>query len=371
MGINKKEFPGQSKGMKKYLLPILFLSPAAHSALPEDVKIGGFIDTYYAWDFNHPKDHERKFTTQPVRHNEFNVNLAYIDATIKREKTRGRLALQYGQSVTKNTAAEPRQGQTSGPQDAKVFQEAFVGKRLGEKTWIDGGIFLGNIGAESWISKDNYTYTRALNLDYVPYYSAGVRLEHALSEKETVQLQVLNGWQNMSEDNHGKAIGMQYKRTVSEKTVFTYNNFFGDEEQTFPAPRFRAYHNFILNHRASADWQFVGAIDVGHQAQKKNDGVDAWFATTFTARRVLTEIDSVSGRLEWYNDRHEANVRTDSPNGFSVAGASVNFDRKLDETSLWRTELRGFYAKDEIYPQGTNRFQRLNGFLLTSFSLWF
>lgn len=357
--------------MKKMLILFLLFSGIARAQIPSDVTLGGFLDTYYAWDFNHPEDHERKFTTQPVRHNEFNVNLAYIDLTIKREKTRGRLALQYGNSVTKNTAAEPRQGQTSGPQDAKVFQEAFVGKRLGEKTWIDGGIFLGNIGAESWISKDNYTYTRALNLDYVPYYSAGVRLEHELSDQETIQLQILNGWQNMSEDNHGKAIGTQYKRKISDSQTFTYNTFFGDEEQTFPAPRFRAYHNFIFNFTASATWQFIGVVDLGHQAQKQNDGVDAWYATTFTARRVLSEIDAIAARLEWYNDRHETNVRTDSPNGFQVSGASVNFDRKLDEKSLWRTELRGLYADDKIFPRGANRFNRLNGFIVSSLSLWF
>lgn len=356
--------------MKKIFL-LSTLSVGAYAQVPQDVKIGGFIDTYYAYDFNNPKLHERSYTTQPVRHNEFNVNLAYIDATIKREKTRGRLALQYGQSVTKNTVNEPKQGQTSGPQDAKVFQEAYVGKKLGEKTWIDGGIFLGNIGAESWISKDNYTYSRALNLDYVPYYSAGVRLEHRLSEKESIQLQVLNGWQNMSEDNHGKAIGMQYKRVMSEKSTFTYNNFFGDEEQTHPAPRFRAYHNLIFNHVASADWQFIYVFDIGHQSQKTNDGVDAWYATTFTARRVLTELDSVSFRAEWYNDRHQCNVATKTPNGFEVAGASVNYDRKLDEQALWRTELRGFSSHDKIYPRGTGHLNRLDGFLVTSLSMWF
>lgn len=349
---------------------ILVTATSVSATVPEDVTIGGFIDTYYAWDFNQPKDHERKFTTQPVRHNEFNVNLAYIEANIKRETTRGRLALQYGNSVTKNTAAEPKQGQTSGPQDAKIFQEAFVGKRIGEKTWIDGGIFLGNIGAESWISKDNFTYTRALNLDYVPYYSAGIRIEHALSEKESFQFQILNGWQNMSEDNQGKAIGTQYKRHLSEKAIFTYNTFFGDEEQTFQSPRFRGYHNFILSYNASSSWQFLGAFDIGHQAQKTNHGVDAWYATTFTARRVLSELDALAARIEWYNDRHECNVRTNTPDGFQVSGASVNFDRKLDEKSLWRTELRGFYSKDEIYPVGSGRFQRLNGFLVTSLSLW-
>lgn len=357
--------------MKKYLIPMLLFSQTASAALLEDVKVGGFIDTYYAYDFNQPKDRERQFTTQPVRHNEFNINLAYLDATLKRDKTRGRIALQYGNAVTKNYSGEPTQGATSGPQDMKAVQEGYVGKRIGEKTWIDLGIFLGNIGAESWISKDNFTYTRSLNLDYVPYYSSGVRLEHQLSEKESIQLQLLNGWQNISENNRGKAVGMQYKRVVSEKATFVYNNFFGDEEVTSSSPRFRAYHNFFLNYSASDQWQFITAFDLGHQSQKDNDGVDPWYAVTITARRMLNTSDSISLRAEYYNDRHQANVLTGTANGFQVSSASVNYDQKFDENAVWRTELRGFYSLDKIFPAEVSDVNRLNGFLVTSLALWF
>ncbi len=355
------------------------LGTVAVSALAEEipVKFGGFIDTYYAYNFNAPADHEREFTTQPVRHNEFNVNLAYVDAVVKREKTRGRLALQIGQSVTKNTLGEPQLGTTSGPDDAKHIQEAYVGKRIGEKTWIDGGIFLGNIGAESWISKDNWTYSRALNLDYVPYYSAGVRLEHQIDDEQSAQFQILNGWQNMSENNSAKAIGMQYKNLISQSFTFTYNNFLGDE-QVVPNTktlkfhsRFRGYHNFILQYLASDEWQFLTAFDVGHQAQQNDDGVDLWGAMTLTIRKVLSSSESVALRMEYYNDRHQANVYTGTVNGFEVYSASTNFDKKLDENSLWRTEIRGFNSKDKIYPKSSSTKSRIDAYVATSFSLWF
>ncbi len=347
----------------------------AQDTLP--VKFGGFVDTYYAYDFNDPKNHEREFTTQPVRHNEFNINLAYIDAVLQQEKTRGRLALQFGQSVTKNTVGEPRLGATSGPDDAKVFQEAFIGKRIAENTWIDAGIFLGNIGAESWISKDNWTYSRALNLDYVPYYSAGVRLEHKFNNEQSGQLHILNGWQNMSENNNAKAIGMQFKQLLFEKLTFTYNNFLGDEE-VVPnprrgkfSPRFRGYHNFVFQWLASEKWHFLSAADFGHQSQQNNDGIDGWGAATFTIRHVLDEIRSLSFRAEYYDDPHQANVVTNTKNGFRVFGASMNYDQKLDENSLWRTEIRGFNSQDKIYPRGLKYLNKLNGYIASSFSIWF
>lgn len=355
----------------KIILTTLIIPSFVWADVTSDVKFGGFIDTYYAYDFNNPKNHEREFTTQPVRHNEFNINMAYFEAVLKKEKTRGRLALQYGQSVTKNTTGEPRQGATSGPDDAKVFQEAYVGTKVGEKTWIDAGIFLGNIGAESWISKDNWTYTRSMNLDYVPYYSSGIRIEHLLDEKQTFQLQLLNGWQNMSENNHGKAIGMQYRNLLTDSITFTYNNFFGDEEVVGTNPRFRSYHNFIFQWLASEKWQYLYAFDLGEQSQQINDGVDPWYATTLTARRILNSEQSLSFRAEYYNDRHQTNVATGTNNGFQVTSASVNFDQKLDENALWRTELRGFYSKDEIYPAAVAEKNHLDGFLVTSLSMWF
>jgi hypothetical protein len=360
----------------KNLLPIVFISlPLCAETLP--IKIGGFIDTYYAFDTNKPDNHEREFTTQPARHNEFNVNLAFIDATLKQKKTRGRLAIQHGTAVIKNYSGEPTNGATSGPNDSRYLQEAYVGTRINEKTWIDGGIFLGNIGYEGWISKDNWTYTRALSSEYTPYYSSGVRLEHVLNEKQSFQLQLLNGWQNISESNQGKAIGMQYKHQLSDTVIFTYNNFIGDEEVvTSPGngkfkPRFRIYHNFIFQVTASDKWQYAAVFDVGHQSQQDNEGVDGWFVTNFTVRNVLNEKQSLALRCEYFNDRHEANIVTSTPNGFQVVGASLNFDQKLDDNALWRTEIRGFNSKDKIFPRGYNSKSRNDALIVTSLSIWF
>jgi hypothetical protein len=46
------------------------------------VAFGAFVDGYYAYDFGRPRVIDRPFTTQAVRHNEFNVNLAYVEAKL-------------------------------------------------------------------------------------------------------------------------------------------------------------------------------------------------------------------------------------------------------------------------------------------------
>ena len=61
------------------LIPALVAAqsaPAAPDTTPK-ITFGGFVDGYDAFDFNRPATFDRSFTTQPARHNEFNVNLAY------------------------------------------------------------------------------------------------------------------------------------------------------------------------------------------------------------------------------------------------------------------------------------------------------
>jgi hypothetical protein len=244
-----------------------------------------------------------------------------------------------------------------------------LGKKVGEKTWIDAGIFFGNIGIESWISKDNITYTRSLISEYTPYYSTGVRIEHALNANQSIQVQVLNGWQNISENNNGKALAFQYKHRMNEKLLLAYNNFFGDEEVVSASPRFRSYHNFVIDYSLSEKWRFLTGLDFGHQSQQNNDGVDPWFATSMNLQQKLDANHSLTYRIEYFNDSHQSNVVTNTTNGFEVISSSVNYDYKFDDYTMWRTELRGFYSKDEIYPAGSKYFNRFDGVLVTSLSL--
>src|SRR5512141_1871784 len=119
------------------------------------VSYGAFVDAYYAFDFNEPANFDRSFTTQAARHNEFNVNLAFLEAKLAGSRLRGRLALQAGTSVQSNYSGESQVGSVSGPSLARHIQEAVAGFQLAPGLWVDGGIFFSHIGMESFISRDN------------------------------------------------------------------------------------------------------------------------------------------------------------------------------------------------------------------------
>jgi hypothetical protein len=370
--------------MKYRLLPALVV-PCALSAQgsPTDTSIkvtfGGFVDGYYAWDFGRPASFDRSFaggtvfTTQPARHNEFNVNLAFVDAKLDGPRVRGRLALQAGTSVQSNYSGEPGNGQVSGPSLARNIQEAFAGVKLGNNVWVDGGIFYSHMGMEGWVSRDNPTYTRSLVAEYSPYYQSGAKLTWTASPKLIAQLDVVNGWQNISENNSGKGAGIRLDLTPTSRTTLSYYNFFSDEAGN----RLRTF-NGIGAKVTSGRMTVLGEIDLGTQGNSARDGGSAsWYGFTAIARAQMTSTLGLSGRAERYDDKNQVIVGTGvangAPNGaFRANGGSIGLDVSPQARLLWRTEWRGFSNKSAIFPDGKSGGpQKGNAFVVSSLAMTF
>ncbi|MCC6952765.1 MAG: outer membrane beta-barrel protein, partial [Deltaproteobacteria bacterium] len=72
-----------------------------------ELSLGGFVDTYLAFDLNDPNRRRRDYLTLPSRNEEPNVNLAFLDAKWSTDVSRGRVAVQAGTSVDANYTSEP------------------------------------------------------------------------------------------------------------------------------------------------------------------------------------------------------------------------------------------------------------------------
>lgn len=354
--------------MLQFLLSTILAFPAFADEPPKlPVSWGAFVDTYYAYDLDDPPGHERAFVTQAKRSNEFNVNLAFAEAKIAADRVRGRLALQAGTSVQANYAAEPSVGATSGPSLSRTLQEAYVGYRLAEGLWIDGGIYFSHLGFEGWISRDNWNYTRSLDAELTPYYQSGVKLSYAPGGPFSAQLHLLNGWQNISENNEGKAIGAQVNFAPNNNWSLTYNNFYGSEADSSGRISPRFFNQLIGRVSVSGALQFALTLDEG--AQKRPGGGSAgWSCETLLARYQLANTVFLGARGEHYGDPSQVIVATGSPNGFAVWGASLNVDVVPLPYLLWRTELRELWARDPVFP-GRNGPKRVDPLAVTSLAL--
>ncbi|MCU0625333.1 MAG: porin [Gemmatimonadaceae bacterium] len=337
-------------------------------SVPTRVAFGAFVDGYYAWDTGRPRAFDRLYTTQPARHNEFNVNLAFVEAVLTGDRVRGRLALQAGTSVQSNYFAEPRVGAVSGGELSRNIQEATVGVRLGRGLWLDGGIYFSYIGFEGWISRDNPTYTRSLVADFTPYYLSGAKLTWQASRTISAQLHVMNGWQNVSETNADKAVGTRIDWTPRRDVVLAWGTFIGNEQPDSLAARTRILNQFLARWTPT-DWELSAVLDLGRQSRPGN-GADTWSGSTVIARRALTPTVKLVGRAEYLFDRGQVLVRTDSPGGFRTTGASLGLDVQPDARVLWRTEVRGFRSRDAIWPRaGAASGNRTSAVLVSSLAL--
>lgn len=302
------------------------------------VQWSAFVDSYYAWDFNSPASRERAYTTQEPKHNSLGLNLAMVSAKLETDQRRGAIVLQHGDSVDVNYSGEPNAGE-----GIKHVQEAYAGIKLGA-VWVDAGIYLGHIGNESWISKDNWTYSRSMQLDYVPYYATGVRIVG-----ERWQLHFMNGWQNIRENNSGKALGTQYVWKFGPRTL-TYNTQVGDEVMVGRnTSGLRTYQNLHFDlPGVKVSWR--GALDIGTQQVPGEEKANVWGATSSQWRWRVSEFFWQALRVEYFHDHKGVITGARNSGGFRVMGVSTNLDYGSQDGVLIRTEMKQLLATDPIYP---------------------
>ena len=240
---------------------------AAQDTTPKPaVTFGAFIDTYFAWDFGQPDAFDRPYTTQPARHDEFNVNLAFLEAKLTGEKVRGRVALQAGTSVQANYAGEPQRRERQRGRPARIIQEAWVGVRVSPKVWVDGGIYFSPIGWES------FDLLGQPDLHPLP---AG-RLHPVLRDRRKVT------WAGVAEGDRAAPRGERLAEHLREQPATSRSSpgwtgrprrrwpwrtrFYAGNEQldTLPA-RTRYYNQLLAKVAAGHGWDFWGTFDVGVQ----------------------------------------------------------------------------------------------------------
>ncbi|TGL93309.1 porin [Leptospira barantonii] len=318
---------------------------------------GFFVDSYYAHNPYRPNSRDNKYLTQPARWDEININLAYIDGKVETDRYRGRVAFQFGNSVNANYKNEVSTGKNSNELSVRNIQEAYAGVKLAKNLWLDGGIYFGNIGLESWISHNNWNYSRALALDYVPYYSSGFRLSYQYSEKLSFQLHLMNGWSNITETNRDKAIGTQIDYKVTDKFKITHNTFIGNEAPDNQPRQTRYYNNIILQYHFTKHFIVAGSGDVGIQ-RVPNPGVQAyrqWYHATFWITWRPVEEFRTSLRLERMYDPEQTIIQTGTRNGFLTSGATMTFDYIPNENALVRLEGRYFRSYDPVFDRDKSK----------------
>jgi len=341
--------------MKKGLKLALLLTAATSAVFAQEtgkIKVTGYLETYYGYDFNKPADNNRPgFVYSHNRHNEVNLNLGFIKGSYETERFRTNLAIMAGTYAHANLAAEP--------DVLKNIFEANAGLKLSRlaNLWLDAGIFSSHIGFESAISKDCWVLTRNISSENTPYYESGARLGYVTSNgKLTATILYLNGWQRITRQNGNNqpAGGLQLTWKPSEKITLNYSNYLGTEGADSVRTR-RFYHNLYGIFQLTREFGLTLGFDYGTQQKAKGSSAkNEVLSPVAIARYQISGQFALAGRVEYYEDRHGMLISATTPNGFKTTGYSFNLDYAPISNALIRLEGKLYDGKDDIFPGSRN-----------------
>ncbi len=362
--------------MKKNFLSILIavclinLTYAQIDSTKNPLKISGYLETYYVYDFGNPVDHNRpNFLYSFNRHNELNLNIGFIQAEYNVDKIRGKLALMAGTYTNANLAAEPAV--------LKNIFEANAGIKISKKKnlWIDAGIFASHFGFESAVGADCWNMTRSILAENSPYYMSGAKISFTSdNEKWFLGGLILNGWQRIQKvpRNQIPAFGHQLTWKPNDRVKLNSSSFVGSDKPD-TTMQMRYFHNFYGQFQIKRKFGLIVGFDMGaEQKSKGSSDYNFWYSPVLIARYTPKEKLAFAVRAEYYSDENEVIISTGTPNGFQTFGYSVNMDVRIMENVLWRLEARTFNSqRDRVFLDMNQIATRNNYFVGTSLSIAF
>jgi hypothetical protein len=302
-------------------------------------EIGGLVDGYYDWFSTKADGVYRNFDT---KHNAFTLNMAEIwvaKAPATDSPVGYKVRLNFGPAASNFIAfAEPSTPLVN-VEEAYGSYMAKAGKGL----QIDFGKFVTNAGAEVIEAKDNWNYSRSLLFALaIPYYHAGIRLTYSPNDKVTLMGGVVNGWNNVAENNTGKTVmaSVTFKPNGSSSII---GNYIGGPETAGTNDNFRNLLDVVGSYTVDPKLSVMGNIDVG------KDGSSKWWGVGGYLKYQATDIVAVVPRVEYYDDQ----------DGFSTGivqklkEATVTLEIKPASSFIWRIEYRGDFSDQSVFTSDT------------------
>jgi hypothetical protein len=158
------------------------------------------------------------------------------------------------------------------------------------------------VGAEVIETKDNWNYTRGLLFTFaIPRYHVGAKGTYVVDEKTTLAGYVVNGWDNVRDNNTAKSVGFIAHLKPIDKLGVTTNLLFGKENST---EGYTELYDGIVTYEASNRVSVMANYDY---VRNKAPGPGVfWQGVAVYAKAKASEKLTLASRYEWLGDRHHA-----------------------------------------------------------------
>jgi hypothetical protein len=338
-------------------------APAAAPAAPPTWSVGpidfsGLIDGYYNFNANHPNPAVNQLRNFDFDANSFSLNMAKLTLSHTADPIGFRIDLGFGKAfnVLGTGISSCISGTGSGACDSindTHLEQAYISwvPTKGKGFEADFGEFVTSAGAEVIETKDNWNYSRSLLfVEMLPYYHFGLRTSFPVTKTDTVGFQIVNGWNNITDNNAAKTFVFTNLLTKAKYT-WAANYIVGGEnnepfkgvEQLFdttltltPTSKLSAYINYDY-------LQDAITLGSGRGWVKHGQGI------AFAARYQATGTIAFAGRYEYLADESGFiyGIPHASLNEFTVTG-----EYKMAEGLLARLEYRRDGTDNQFFQKG-------------------
>jgi len=322
----------------------------------------GYVEAFYAYNFNRPSNGVTNFRGFDNRHNTFSLSNVALGANFEAGPIGGRVVLQVGSTPSAYYLGEPNLpaaggANASSPELWKYVQEAFVTYKapVGRGLLLQLGLCASPIGIEVIPVKDNWNWSRSNLFFALPYYHAGLRATYEWTDALSTTLSVFNGWNSVVDNNEEKSLQANVTYKLAGKLLLQAL-YFGGVERTTGSPEgpYWRHHFDAFGQYDATKWlSLAGQVDYGWEPNRL--GTSRWVAGALYARAKPLERVYVALRADRFHERLATNGagRSSAPifwGGIEwVSSGTATLDvRPHDQISV-RLEYRHDVADAPLY----------------------
>ncbi len=306
------------------------------------IEFSGLVDGYYNLNLNHPVDKTNQLRNFDVRANQFSLNMAKLTLEHAADPVGFRVDFGFGRAFDIVHSGEKDLGVMRNVEQAYVSLKPPKGKGL----QVDFGKFVTAAGAEVIETNSNWNYSRSLLFSWaIPYYHMGMRTTMPLGKHFTGGFHVVNGWNNVEDNNSGKTFG--FMGAFNSSKVTWTNNYMVGPEKSGTNDGYRHLYDttmlFTPNSKLNAYVNFDYGVD-----KNVSKGEQRWVGIAVASKLQANNWFALTPRLEWFNDADGFSTGTvQKLKEFTLTG-----EFKMKEGFFTRVEYRKDWSNVDFFNRG-------------------
>ncbi len=331
---------------------------AADSTSVTGISWSGLIDVYYSENLNDPSTQMNQMRNFDVYGNQFGLSLAKITLQKQEGPVGARIDMAFG--TTNDLVQGIAPFGTNSYSTLSNVEQAYLTFRvpLGSGLTIDLGKFVTHMGYEVIESEGNWNYSRSFLFAYaVPFYHTGMRLTYSFTGSFTATLDILNGWNEVVDNNKSKTLGFTLNYSPDSNTDIVLNGISGFEQTTIGVPGPVPYGkknviDFYVTEQVSSSLAL--AVDADYGEERVFGLVNTWKGVAIYAKYSITTKSDLAARGEVYYDPNDYTTGADFPKA-TFKEITMTYEYNLYAGLTLVGEFRDDFANGPVFISANSK----------------